>query len=88
VVDHDALRADPPFATLCGKIDPTGRGRKQEQDRGNALAGKSTLNRLETAGGYRIDFGRYKKIVADGGMIADYFVKVFLNTYGKRPQRI
>jgi hypothetical protein len=88
VVDHDALRADPLFATLCGKRDPTGSGRKQERDRGYALAGKSTLNRLETAGGYRIDFGRYKKIVADGGMIADYFVKVFLNTYGKKPQRI
>jgi hypothetical protein len=88
VVDHDALRADPLFATLCGKIDPSGKGRKQERDRGNALAGKSTLNRLETAGGYRLDFDRYKKIVAYGRMMADYFVKVFLNTYGKRPRRL
>jgi hypothetical protein len=88
VVDHDALRADPLFATLCGKIDPTGRERRKERDRGNALAGKSTLNRLETSSGYRINFGRYKKIVADGVMIADYFVKVFLKTYGRRPQRL
>ena len=88
VVDHDALRADPLFATLCGKTDPTGEERRKERDRGNALAGKSTLNRLETGSGYRIDFGRYKKIVADGVKIADYFVKVFLDTYGKEPQRI
>ena len=27
--------------------DPTGRGRRRKRDRGKALAGKSTLNRLE-----------------------------------------
>ena len=29
---------------LVGKSDPTGRNRKDEKDRGKALAGKSTLN--------------------------------------------
>src|SRR5215212_3021532 len=45
--DHDDLRTDPLLATVVGKPDPTGRARHRERDRGKALAGKSTLNRLE-----------------------------------------
>ena len=45
--DHDALRQDPLLAVLGGKADPTGQARRRDQDRGGALAGKSTLNRLE-----------------------------------------
>jgi len=30
----------------------------------------------------------YKKIIANGKMISDYLVEVFLNTYGKEPERI
>ena len=45
--DHDVLRRDPLLALLSGKKDPTGQNRRREQDRGKALAGKSTLNRLE-----------------------------------------
>ena len=33
------------LAVLAGKRDPEGQDRKQERDRGKALAGKSTLNR-------------------------------------------
>ena len=45
--DHDDLRHDPLPALLVGKTDVTGEGRKHKRDRGKALAGKSTLNRLE-----------------------------------------
>jgi len=45
--DHDTLRLDPLLATLVGKVDPTGADRLRRRDRGKALAGKSTLNRLE-----------------------------------------
>jgi len=47
LVDHDQLRHDPLMAVLAGKNDPTGQDRARERDRGKALAGKSTLNRLE-----------------------------------------
>ena len=46
--DHDDLRCDPLMAVLVGKKDPLGRHRTRERDRGKALAGKSTLNRLST----------------------------------------
>jgi len=45
--DHDLLRRDPLLAAVVGKIDPEGQQRRREADRGAALAGKSTLNRLE-----------------------------------------
>ena len=45
--DHDQLRIDPLLATLCKKQDPTGQQRRCRDDKGKALAGKSTLNRLE-----------------------------------------
>src|SRR5258708_24643601 len=45
--DHDELRTDPLLATVVGKADPTGRDRRQAQDRGKPLAGKRTLKRLE-----------------------------------------
>src|SRR3954454_17016688 len=45
--DHDDLRRDPLIAAVIGKVDPTGKARRRTRDRGKALAGKSTLNRLE-----------------------------------------
>jgi len=45
--DHDGLRCDPMLALAVGKGDITGNDRVRERDRGNALAGKSSLNRLE-----------------------------------------
>jgi len=62
--DHDTLRHDPLLAAVVGHADPTGQSRRREQDRGKALAGKSTLNRLElTCVGAGVE-SRYKKIVA------------------------
>ena len=45
--DHDTLRDDLLFGLAVGKADVTGAQRRRECDRGHALAGKSTLNRLE-----------------------------------------
>lgn len=61
--DHDSLRHDPLLAVACGKSDPLGLNRRESADKGKALAGKSTLNRLELA--IKEADARYKKIVAD-----------------------
>ena len=45
--DHDTLRHDPLLALLSDKQDLSGKIRKRDQDKGCALAGKSTLNRYE-----------------------------------------
>jgi hypothetical protein len=45
--DHQRLRLDPLLATACQKRDPLGGDRFHPADRGVALAGASTLNRLE-----------------------------------------
>jgi len=45
--DHQRLRLDPLLAAACEKTDPLGEDRFNPADRGIALAGASTLNRLE-----------------------------------------
>jgi Transposase DDE domain group 1 len=45
--DHDRLRLDPLLAAACNKADPLGEDRFNPAHRGIALAGVSTLNRLE-----------------------------------------
>ena len=47
VNDHAQLRRDPLLATACDKKDPLGEDRFNPNHRGLALAGPSTLNRLE-----------------------------------------
>jgi hypothetical protein len=76
--DHDRLRYDPLLAVLAGKKDPEGRDRLRARDRGKALAGKSTLNRLErTAVGANAD-SRYKKIVGHLDAMQNFFVDTFI----------
>ena len=84
--DHDELRTDPLLATVVGKADPTGNDRRQEQDRGKPLAGKSTLNRLEHAPADGPT--RYHKIGHDGAAIERLFVDLFLDAHGKPPAQI
>lgn len=72
--DHDRLRHDPLLATVCGKADPLGKNRREQQDCGKALAGKSTLNRLELAS-ERAD-ARYKKIVANADQIQELLLEL------------
>ena len=47
VNDHAQLRRDPLLASACDKKDPLGEDRFHPNHRGLALAGPSTLNRLE-----------------------------------------
>jgi hypothetical protein len=86
--DHDELRTDPLLATACGRIDPLGRNRKYEQDKGKALSGKSTLNRIE--GGAVIKGGddRYKKITVDFEKIENFFIDTFIKSYSEPPKSI
>jgi hypothetical protein len=76
--DHDTLRHDPLLAVLVGKADPTGQDRCNPRDRGKALAGKSTLNRLELTPVGADTKSRYKKVVARHRDIESFFVETFL----------
>lgn len=86
--DHDALRHDPLLATLVGKHDPTGRWRKRASDRGKALAGKSTLNRLELTREGVAAGERYKKVEVEAAAVEQLFVELFLQAYPVPPEEI
>jgi hypothetical protein len=85
--DHDQLRCDPAMAVVVGREDVKGENRRVEQDRGKALAGKSTLNRLELtqAGPIR---DPYKKIGRDDAAIDRLMVDHFLESHDKPPLQI
>jgi Transposase DDE domain group 1 len=86
--DHDELRRDPLLATLVGKADPLGRDRARARDAGAALAGKSTLNRLELTTPEAGPQSRYKKIVLDGTAVDRLLVEVFLQAHARPPEQI
>ena len=73
--DHEQLRHDPLLQVLAGKADPA-----QE-----ALAGKSTLNRMELGDGTP---DRYKKITFWRDAIDDLLVNVFLEAHSVAPEQI
>ena len=73
---------------LAEKEDPRGENRVRERDRGKALAGKSTLNRLELTKANVEEKERYKKIVIDQGAVDRLLVEVFLKSYAEAPQEI
>jgi hypothetical protein len=77
--DHDILRRDPLLAVLAGKEEPDGQDRERNRDVGCALAGKSTLNRLELTPADATGRSRYKKIVYDAELIERFFVERFLD---------
>ena len=58
--DHDSLRQDALLALMSDKTDLQGSERVREQDKGKALAGKSTLNRLELTPADADEKSRYK----------------------------
>jgi len=86
--DHDQLRQDPLLAVLVEKEDPTGESRARERDRGKALAGKSTLNRLELTQAVVEEEERYKKIVLDEAAVDRTLVEIFLEAHEKAPAEI
>jgi len=86
--DHDELRRDPLLAVLAEKEDVTGASRKRKQDRGKALAGKSTLNRLELTPAEVGKKERYKKIVMQEAAVDRLLVEVFLESSAPAPTEI
>ena len=94
--DHDELRRDPMLAVALNKDDVKGEQRRRAQDRGKALAGKSTLNRLElTAPDYdgsprqkESVQPETKKIVVDPESIDALLVDLFLEAHATAPDRI
>jgi hypothetical protein len=94
--DHDELRQDPMLAVALNKDDVKGEQRRRAQDRGKALAGKSTLNRLElTAPDYdgnprqkESDKLETKKIVVDPESIDTLLVDLFLEAHASAPDQI
>ena len=86
--DHDQLRHDPLMAVLVGKQDPTGQDRARERDRGKALAGKSTLNRLELSPPRANKNSRYKKITADLGQMESLLTDFFIEAHPVPPKQI
>jgi Transposase DDE domain group 1 len=86
--DHDDLRRDPLLATVVGKDDPSGKTRRRHRDRGKALAGKSTLNRLELTPVGADEAARYKKVVCRTHDVEALFVTLFLQAHARPPERI
>jgi hypothetical protein len=94
--DHEELRRDPMLAVALSKDDVKGEQRRRAQDRGKALAGKSTLNRLElTAPDYdgsprQKDSNKpeTKKIVVDPESIDALLVDLFLEAHAQAPEQV
>jgi Transposase DDE domain group 1 len=84
--DHDQLRTDPLLAVAVNKADPLGLDRRQESDRGKALAGKSTLNRLELS--KREGPDKYHKIVPHEDQIDRWMVNSFIHAHERVPDEI
>lgn len=76
--DHDQLRHDPVMGTLVGKLA----ARRRDCA---ALAGKSTLNRLELS---KAEPTRYHKISHDPAAIEALFPRLFIEAHGKAPRQI
>jgi hypothetical protein len=77
--DHDALRHDPVMGALLGKLEA-------QRESCAALAGKSTLNRLELYPRSTAD--RYHKIVPQGDAIERLWVELFLDAHRQAPEEI
>lgn len=86
--DHDVLRHDPLLALLSEVSDPLGLTRKRARDTGCALAGKSTLNRLELTPFDADAAHRYKKIVARPAMIDELLADLFLEAHDTPPEEV
>ena len=77
--DHDQLRHDPVLQVLAGKLTA-------KRSNCAALAGKSTLNRLEHAA--KVGTDPYHKISYDEAAISALFVTLCLEAYHERPKRM
>lgn len=84
--DHDSLRRDPAIAAACGKEEPDGRDRKQDEDKGNPLAASATLNRMELGTEEGGPEQRYKRIEPKPTKIEEVLVEFWLEMLGRRYQ--
>lgn len=78
--DHEQLRHDPVMGALLGKLSSTRRADCA------ALAGKSTLNRLELHPVSGVH--RYHKIRPDADAVERLFVELFLDAHATAPEQI
>jgi hypothetical protein len=78
VIDHDELRHDPVLAVVAGKLA----ARRSDCA---ALAGKSTLNRVELS---RHEPTRYHRISHDPEAIEGLFVDLFVEAHKTAPRQI
>ena len=79
--DHDELRKDPLWGALMGKL--TAKRRDCE-----ALAGKSTLNRLELSTPEQAAGERYKRIAVERVAVDRLLVDIFLEAHAQAPEWI
>jgi hypothetical protein len=79
--DHEELRRDPLLAVLVEKEDLKGEDRRRASDQGTALAGKSTLNRMELGAAKMGAKERYKKIILDESAVDRRLVDIFLQAH-------
>ena len=86
--DHEELRRDPLLAVLVEKEDLTGKERRRVRDQGTALAGKSTLNRMELGAAKLGEKERYKKIILDEAAVDRTLVDIFLQAHGEAAKEI
>ena len=77
VNDHDQLRADSVLALAVGRSDLT--GEERGRDRGNPLAGSSTVNRLELGVPGEAETHRYKKVAVIPGAMDDLKIDLSLD---------
>jgi hypothetical protein len=80
VNDNDELRKDPVFKTLAGKPAPVLRSDCE------ALAGKSTLNRVEHTPKRHSE--KYKEIDCDQAQVDTLLVDLFLEAHERAPREI
>ena len=86
--DHEDRRRDPRRAPVVGKDDPTGPSRQRRRERGKALAGTTTRNRLElTPGGADTD-SRSKTIPSNTRAVGQLLVTLSLQAPQAPPERI
>lgn len=82
--DHDTLRRDPLLSAMAGQADVNG-ARRSEDQRGCALAGKSTLNRLEGSADKR---GRYRKIKPLPLQMDALLLRLFIESFATPPESL
>ena len=78
--DHDEVRKDPTLAVLAGKLSPVLRSDCE------ALAGKSTLNRIEHTP--KRHAAKYHKIDCDGAKVDALLVDLFIEAHERPPREI